>query len=217
MMSVEQAQPYCVKAGLPRRNVHLRQFWPKNLTMSKRWNMMALVAQRSADFSSALALIQRALRVDALNRRRCTIMGAFWTPRSATRKRAAAQRAALKVEPNLFAARLYLGRALERSGEPHQAILAYARVLQDAQADGRWLNEASTPAAFRPLVEHAVLQVKQGRRAAIARLLEPLVRTYGRDSMRRVDKSLRVYFKEEAAALPDPGNGRASFTSRIFP
>jgi len=59
--------------------------------------------------------------------------------------------------------------------------------LQDAQADGRWLNAASTPAGLRPLVEHAVLQVKQGRRAAIARLLEPLVRTYGRDSMRRVD------------------------------
>jgi len=89
-------------------------------------------------------------------------MGAFWTPRSATTKQAAAQRAALAVAPNLFAARLYLGRALERSGEPHQAILAYARVLQDAQADGRWLNAASTPAGLRPLVEHCVLQVKQG-------------------------------------------------------
>jgi aspartate beta-hydroxylase len=210
MMSVEQAQLLLHEGRIAEAERAFAAILAQEPDHVQALNVMALVAQRSADFSSALALIERARRVDALNPLTLHNHGRILDAAERYDEAAAAQRAALEVAPNLFAARLYLGRALERSGEPHQAILAYARVLQDAQADGRWLNAASTPAGLRPLVEHAVLQVKQGRRAAIAQLLEPLIRTYGRDSMRRVDKSLRVYFNEEAAALPESGQ-RPSF------
>jgi aspartate beta-hydroxylase len=210
MMSVEQAQLLLREGRIAEAERAFAAILAQEPDHVQALNVMALVAQRSADFSSALALIERARRVDALNPLTLHNHGRILDAAERYDEAAAAQRAALEVAPNLFAARLYLGRALERSGEPHQAILAYARVLQDAQADGRWLNEASTPAGLRPLVEHAVLQVKQGRRATIARLLEPLIRSYGRDSMQRVDKSLRVYFKEEAVVLPESGQ-RPSF------
>ncbi len=210
MMSVEHAQLLLREGRIAEAERAFAAILTQQPEHVQALNVMALVALRNADFSAALALIERARRADALNPLTLHNQGRILDAAERYDEAAAAQRAALKVAPNLYAARLYLGRALERGGEPHQAIVAYARALQDAQAEGRWLNEASTPAGLRPLVEHAVRQVKQGRRAAIARLLEPLISTYGRDSMRRVDKSLRVYFNEEAAVLPESGQ-RPSF------
>jgi aspartate beta-hydroxylase len=210
MISVEQAQLLLREGRIAEAERAFAAILAQEPDHVQALNMMALVALRSADFSSALALIERARHADALNPLTLHNHGVILDAGERYDEAAAAQRATLKVAPNLYAARLYLGRALERCGEPHQAIVAYARALQDAQADGRWLNGASTPAGVRPLVEHAVLQVKRGRLATIARLLEPLIRTYGRDSMQRVDKSLRVYFKEETALLPESGQ-RPSF------
>jgi len=51
--------------------------------------------------------------VDALNPLTLHIMGAFWTPRSATTKRQRRSERLSRLRRNLFAARLYLGRALE--------------------------------------------------------------------------------------------------------
>jgi aspartate beta-hydroxylase len=210
MMSLEQAQLLLREGRIAEAERAFAAILAQEPDHVQALNVMALVALRSADLGSALALIERARRADALNPLTLHNQGRILDAAERYDEAAAAQRAALQAAPNFHAARLYLGRVLERSGEPHRAIVAYARALQDAQAEGRWLNEASTPAGFRPLVEHAVLQVKQGRRAAIAELLEPLIRTYGRDSMHRVDRSLRVYFNEEAAALPQSGQ-RPSF------
>jgi aspartate beta-hydroxylase len=210
MISVEEAQLLLREGRIAEAERAFAAILAKEPGHVQALNVMALVALRSADLRSALALIERARRADAVGPLTLHNHGRILEAAGRYAEAAAAQRAALNVAPNLYMARLYLGRALERTGEPHQAIFAYARALQDAQADGRWLNESSTPVAHRPLVEHAVLQVRQGRRAAIARLLEPLIGTYGRDSMRRVEKSLRMYFNEEAAALPDSGQ-RPSF------
>ena len=210
MMSVEQAQLLLREGRIAEAETAFAAILAQEPEHVQALNVMALVALRNRDLSSALALIERARGADALNPLTLHNHGLILDAAERYDEAAAAQRAALKVAPNLYAARLHLGRALERSGEPHQAIVAYARALQDAQAEGRWLNGASTPAGIRPLVEHAVLQVKRSRRATIARLLEPLIGTFGRESMYRVDKSLRVYFNEEAAVLPESGQ-RPSF------
>jgi len=210
MMSAEQAQLLLREGRIAEAERAFATILAREPDHVQALNIMALVAMRGRHVDSALALIERARRADARNPLTLHNHGCILDAAERYEEAAAAQRAALEIAPNLHAARLYLGRALERSGEGHRAIVAYARALQDAQTEGRWLNEATTPPAHRPLVEHAVLQVKQGRRATIAGLLEPLIRTYGRDSMRRVDKSLRVYFNEEAADLPDSGQ-RPSF------
>lgn len=210
MMSAEQAQLLLREGRIAEAERAFAAILTQEPDHVQALNVMALRALRGSDLSAALALIERARRAEALNPLTLHNHGRILDAAERYGEAAAAQRAALEVAPNLYAARLYLGRALERSGESHQAIVAYARALQDAQAEGRWLNEGSTPAGHRPLVEHAALQIKLGRRATIARLLEPLIRTYGRDSMHRVDKSLRLYFKEETAALPESGQ-RPSF------
>ena len=169
-------------------------------------NFIALAALRDGDLQSALALVERARLRDETDPLTLYNHGRILDAASRHVEAIAAYRAALRVAPDLHSARLYLGQALERSGQPHQAVVAYARALQDAQAAGRWLNAAGTPPAFRPLVEHAVRQVKGERRATLMQFLEPLIDRYGRDSLRRVERSVRVYLQEET--LPVPSSGR---------
>ena len=167
-------------------------------------NVMALVALREENLKVAFLHIENALRVDPDNPVTLHNRGRIFEAAQQYDEAAAAHRAALQKEPNLHAARLHLGRALELSGDSHRAIVCYARALQDAQSDGRWLNKATTPPAFQPLIEHAVHQVRSGRRAAIDELLQPVVAQFGNEALNRVRTGLRAYFNEEAPRVKDP-------------
>jgi aspartate beta-hydroxylase len=111
---------------------------------------------------------------------------------------------AVALAPEQHASRLYLAHAFERSGDRYRATLQFARALNDAQARGRWLNADTTPAALRPLVEHAVIAVRTGSRATFLQALEPLAKRFGPDALRRVGQCLRIYLREEQAVYTDP-------------
>ena len=206
MKSVEDAQRLLSQGRMAEAERAFAAILDRDPENTQALNFTALAALRAGDLQGALALIERARLRDETDPLTLYNHGRILDAAGRNDEAIAAHRAALQVAPDLHAARLYLGQALERSGQPHQAVLAYARALQDAQAAGRWLDEAGTPPAFRPLVEHAVRQVKHERRATLVQLLEPLIERYGRDSLRRVERSLRVYFREEA--LPVPSSGR---------
>jgi aspartate beta-hydroxylase len=110
---------------------------------------------------------------------------------------------AVRRDPRLFAARLHYARSLERMGSMRLATLNYLRALQDAQAQGRWLNAATTPPALQSLVEHAVVQGRAGSRAAFEETLAPLRERYGREALSRVDRCLRIYLREDLAQSTD--------------
>lgn len=114
------------------------------------------------------------------------------------------QQRALRAAPEFFVARLHLGRLHEQSQQPFDAAVQYARALDDAQQRGKWLNPETTPAALRGSIEHAVLYVRDFRRAAFSELLTPLRARYGADALQRVEKCLRIHLNEEAANYSDP-------------
>lgn len=203
--SVEQAQRLLTEGRMAEAHSAFAAILELDPENAEALNFMALAALRGGDLARALALIEKA-RLRAANEP-LTLYNHGRILAAAERHDEAihAYREALRFAPNLHAARLNLGQALERVGQSRQAIVAYARALQDAQTAGRWLNPDTTPVAFRPLVERAVRQVKQQRRAMLAHLLEPLVERYGRDAMRRVERSLRVYLLEETLPVPDSG------------
>jgi aspartate beta-hydroxylase len=97
-----------------------------------------------------------------------------------------------------------LGGCLERLGRREDALVQYKRALDDAQGQGRWLNQETTPPALRPLVTQAVVAVRNGRRQLFQALLAPLRERYGRDSMDRVEHCLRIYLNEQPPVYPDP-------------
>jgi len=111
---------------------------------------------------------------------------------------------ALALAPRMFVARLRLGVALEQLGRSHDALVAYFAAISAAQAQGRWLADATTAPGIRAAVQHAMRQVDAGRHALFGGMLEPLRERYGRSELRRVEQCLAIYLHEQPANLPDP-------------
>lgn len=113
-------------------------------------------------------------------------------------------RHALALAPGMFVARLRLGVALEQLGQSHDALVAYFAAINAAQAQGRWLSDATTALGIREAVQHAMRYVDAGRHALFNGMLEPLRQRYGVSELRRVEQCLAIYLHEQPANLPDP-------------
>lgn len=112
-------------------------------------------------------------------------------------------RKALDRAPQMFVARLRLGIALEQLGETHGALLAYFGAVNAAQAQGRWMSDATTAPGLQEAVKHAMRFIDAGRRQVFDAVLEPLRERYGRSGMTRVEQCLSIYLGEQPAPLPD--------------
>ena len=113
-------------------------------------------------------------------------------------------RRCLLLAPQIFVARLRLAIALEQLGEAHGALLAYFGAVNAAQAQGRWLSDATTAPALQGAVKHAMQFIDVGRRPLFDATLEPLRQRYGRSELTRVEQCLAIYLGEQPAPLPDP-------------
>lgn len=111
---------------------------------------------------------------------------------------------ALQIAPAMFVARLRLATALETLGRADEALRAYFRAVNDAQAQGRWLSDSTTTPALREVVNHAMDYIDAGRKQLFEEMLEPLRHRYGRSELRRVDRCVAIYLGERPANLPDP-------------
>ena len=117
---------------------------------------------------------------------------------------AASLRQALEAAPGIFVARLRLGVVYEQSGQRHAAAVAYLGALNAAQAQGRWLSDATTAPGLREAVKHAAQYIKATRRELFDAVIAPLRERYGRAELARVDQCLAIYLEERPADLPDP-------------
>jgi aspartate beta-hydroxylase len=167
-------------------------------------NVVALAALRTGRTQRALDLLERAVSVapeDPMTRHH---LGRAYEAASDLVKATDAEAAAVRLEPAFFVARLHLAACLERLGRQQEALVQYKRTLDDAQGQGRWLNPETTPLPLRPMVTQAVVAVRKGRRQLFQALFAPLRERYGRDSMDRVERCVRIYLNEEPPVYPDP-------------
>lgn len=167
-------------------------------------NALGVGALSEGRLDRALELLSRAAAADAQDAMTHHHLGRVQETAGNLAAALAAETRAVQLRPDFLVARLHLGMLLERCGEQHKALLQYARTLRDAQGNGRWINAATTPETIRPLVEHAVVTFRGGRRALLFGLIEPLAQRYGRDALNRVERCLRIYLGEAAAVYPDP-------------
>jgi aspartate beta-hydroxylase len=112
-------------------------------------------------------------------------------------------RKGLHIAPGMFVARLRLGVALEQRGNRHEAMLAYLGAVDAAQAQGRWLSDATTAPGLRDAVKHATRFVAAARHELFDAVIEPLRQRYGRSELARVDHCLAIYLGELATTPPD--------------
>jgi aspartate beta-hydroxylase len=167
-------------------------------------NVVGLAALRDGDIDRALTLLKRAVAVDGGQALTFLHLGRAHAAAFELDPAAAAYASALAREPKLHAARLHLGELHEKRGDTARAVMTYARALNDAQAEGRWLNAATTPNALQVAVGHAQQFVRERRLAGFAELMEPFAKTYGRGAMRRVEQAVRIHLHLEQPVFPDP-------------
>jgi aspartate beta-hydroxylase len=166
-------------------------------------NIVALAALRSGRPRRALDLLGRAIKVDDRDAPTQFHLARAHEAVGDLAAALAAYECALRLKPEFHLARLHRAAALERAGESRAALVNFARALREAQHEGRWTSSATTPQALRALVEHAARTVRNARRELFFGLLEPLAQRFGRDSLTRVERCLRIHLVEEPADYPD--------------
>jgi aspartate beta-hydroxylase len=173
-------------------------------------NVAALGALRRREPARARDLFERSVRLAPTDAvawhhlgRACEAIGDF--PGAL-----AADEAAVRADPCEALPRLYYARSLERQGDEARALIQFTRAIKQAQGAGLWLDAAGTPAPLRPIVEHAVLKVRNGNKALFEQLFAPLVSRYGRASLERIYTAVRMYAGEQPTIYADP-NQRPTF------
>jgi len=177
-------------------------------------NVVGLAALRDGDIDLALTLLKHAAAVDGGQALTHLHLGRAHAAAFELDFAAAAYAKALALTPALHAARMHLAELHEKRGDTMRAVMTYARALNDAQAEGRWLNAATTPAALQATVDHAQQFVRGQRLASFAQIMEPFARQYGAGALRRVEQAVRIHLHLEAPVFPDP---RQKPTFLFFP
>lgn len=167
-------------------------------------NIVAIGALRNGQQRRALELLERARQVNPADPITHHHLARAHEAAGDGAAALAQYEQALRLRPQFYVARLHFAQALERGGQAQRALVNYARALKDAQSQGRWLNSQSTPPGLLPPVEHAVRTVRGGTRALYSSLFEPMAQRFGRDALTRVERSLRIYLREDAGVSPDP-------------
>ena len=99
---------------------------------------------------------------------------------------------------------LLLGHLEKRNGQDLKALKAWFRAIDQAQRQGRWLNEQSTEAELLPMVVSAMAELKQGKRAWLLEELSSLRQEFGSEGLQRVDRALANYLGDRDDGPQDP-------------
>jgi len=167
-------------------------------------NLIALSALRRRDLSRAMELLEHAVQAHPEDFHSRFHLGRAYDEAGNLDRALPQYETALKMRPQNYTARLYCAYTLERRGARDQALPQYVRALGDAQREGRWLDPLSTPANVKPLVEQAVLLVRETKRTIAGEVMAQLRARFGASELARVERALRVYLREEQAQSPDP-------------
>lgn len=115
----------------------------------------------------------------------------------------AALRRGLALMPEAAPARLQLAECLQ-SGDPDAALVEYFRAVTTAQAQGRWLNDATTAPELRERVKTAMRLIDEGRHRLFFSAIAPLQQQHGAQALSRVTRALEAYLGVAPGGSPDP-------------
>jgi aspartate beta-hydroxylase len=167
-------------------------------------NVCAVKALRDRHHDRAVELLERAVEVAPNDPVSQHNLGRAYEAGGRIHDAIDALTRAVRLRPVYHVARVRLAALLEARGDRDRAVLQYARALEDAQRQGRWLDAEGTPASLRPLVERAVNTVRTHRVAALGELVARLEQAYGPEAMERIAAGVRIYLKQQAPEFPDP-------------
>jgi aspartate beta-hydroxylase len=155
----------------------------------------ARCAMLAGDPALAVAHLEAAVRIEPGNAAVARSLGVALLAAGSLDAAAAALERARTLQPRDPMTRLHLGQLHERRGQPRAAAQAYYRALVSAQAQGLWLDRASTPPHLQRAVLQAMDLVDRERRAALDGVLQPLRERHGTAALGRVERCLQGHLK----------------------
>lgn len=167
-------------------------------------NFVGMCALARSEHAEAERMLRRASELEPAQPEIWKTLGLVHMGAGRAAEAAAAFDHALRLDPELFVARLHRGAAMERLGRTYDAVANYFGAIIAAQNRGLWLSDDTTPPGLRPVVKHAMRSVNANRRNLLLELLAPLRRRHGAESLRRVEQGLTIYLGDEPANYPDP-------------
>jgi aspartate beta-hydroxylase len=149
------------------------------------------------DFAAAEAMLREAHRRHPEAEEVATLLSTLLAATGRASDALAPLETVLAQRPDAVVAWLLLGAARGMNGDHTGALTASYQAIARARSSGQWLDSATTPPHLRNAVEQAVERVRKGRKELFFGSYEKLRTQYGDDELRRVDRALRGYLKEE--------------------
>lgn len=214
--SSASATTAAVRAALARAHQHLAD----NNVLSAELELRALVGQ-APDCAEAWLLLSELAggRGDTARAHECVDAAARHAPGVAA---VALQRAQLQLaagepqdavdtladllgrQPKQYVAWLLLGQAFAVAGQQELALRAWSQGLRHGQAAGQLMNLASTPPAFRPVIQQIIAQVNDKLYSPVFEAFGQMRTRFGIDEMARLEHALAVYVGARQDAPKNP-------------
>ena len=99
---------------------------------------------------------------------------------------------------------LLLGHVKQHLGQPLLALKAWFRAIDQAQREGRWLNEATTAPELLQMVLSAMQALAKGKHDLLMGSLEGSRQAFGSAALTRVDRAVANYLRLSADGPSDP-------------
>ena len=203
--SAPSAAGAAVRGALARAHQHLAD----SNVLSAELELRALVGQ-APDCAEAWLLLSELAggRGDTARARECVDAAARHAPGVAA---VALQRAQLQLaagepqdavgtlaellgrQPKQYVGWLLLGQAFALAGQQELALRAWSQGLRHGQAAGQLMNLASTPPAFRPVIQQIIAEVNDKLYSPVFEAFGQLRTRFGISEMARLEHALGVY------------------------
>jgi aspartate beta-hydroxylase len=175
---------------------------------------LARVAMQSGQAQKAFEHLQIATRVNPTNAALWRSLGVTHIALSQWLQAQEAFEHCLKLAPNMHAARLHLGKALEKQGKQLEASKTYIDALSQAQRDGLWRDANSTPPWLLNDVIHANTVASKARDDLYQSLMQPLYAQFDKQDLSRVDQCVKSVLGLENS---QPSHSKQKPTFMYFP
>ena len=152
---------------------------------------LARVAMQSGKPQLAFEHLQIATRVNPANAALWRSLGLAHIALDQWPQAQIALEQCLQLAPRMHAARLHLGKAFEQQGLHNDAVKTYLKALSEAQREGLWLDESTTPPWLQKDILHAADIANRGRLEIYDSLMQPLFNRFGADDLQRVDRCVK--------------------------
>src|SRR5579885_2734710 len=149
-------------------------------------SFVATAALQSGEVRRGVQLLEQAVTAHPGNANLHKNLGIAYRAAGDAARALACFTRAVELKPDLVAALFNQGTLLAEMGRKDEALGAYIRAFEAAEAGGMFLDVAKIPAGIRVMAERGLQALRDARLQVFREALAPLEREHGRAALERV-------------------------------